>query len=146
MGCRYGKSKHFTLEGTIGYEGNHPAIPQSLDLNSEQGLACALSESAKRGEPTLFTKDDGILVDALLYDIDNRAFGDQCTAFVVIPVQPASKETISGFLIVGMCLQFPNNGCGFGHGVQVCIQGAVSNPISTPTYARICRVEYSPAV
>jgi hypothetical protein len=96
-----------SLEGTIGYADDHPDVPKVLDLESNHGLARLLADCANRGVPILARIEDGLVQKSLYHDIQERGFGDPCKAFIACPIQPASKKTISGFLIVGLNTRRP---------------------------------------
>lgn len=95
------------LEGFIGYAGNHAALLKSIDLDHNEGVARALADTAKNGTPTLFRREDGTLPRSLFTETERRGFGDPCKEFIVCPIQPASKESVSGFLIVGLNTRRP---------------------------------------
>jgi hypothetical protein len=100
-------SRHCMLEGSIGYADSHPALRKSIDLDQDGGIARALSDAAKNARPTLFRKEDSTLPKSLFTDIEKRGFGDPCETFIVCPVQPVSKESVSGFLIIGINTRRP---------------------------------------
>ncbi|KAH7116891.1 hypothetical protein B0J11DRAFT_442335 [Dendryphion nanum] len=95
-----------TLEWTIGYAKDCAFIPVSLDLEKDEGLGRALVESAKQTTPVLFRKEDGILPAKLFEEVEQRAFGDPCKAFIVFPFK-INDESISGFLILGLNTRRP---------------------------------------
>ncbi|KAF1944026.1 hypothetical protein EJ02DRAFT_399475 [Clathrospora elynae] len=94
------------LEWAVGYAVDHPAIPKVLNIGEEHGLARAMSGSANNGAPTLLREEDGVLPDSLFTDVEQRAFGDPCRAFIVIPVK-ISDETITGYLIIALNTRRP---------------------------------------
>ena len=101
-------SRLCALEGTMGYPEYHPAIPTALDLDDkDEPIARALSDSAKRERPTFIRQSDGSLPDSLFNYVEKRGFGDQVKAFIVCPVQPVSKDSVSGFLVIGLNTRRP---------------------------------------
>jgi len=86
--------------------GRSSAIQKILDLGDGSGLAQALAETAGKGCPTLFTVEHGVLPIPFFEDVENRAFGDPCYAFVVIPVQ-IYDDSVIGYLIVGLNTRRP---------------------------------------
>jgi hypothetical protein len=95
-----------TLEWTIGYTADHPAIPKDLNLKDDSGFARALSDSARAGAALLFRKTDGVLPEPLYTDVEKRGFGDPCTVFLVVPIR-TYDDTVAGYLITGLNTRRP---------------------------------------
>ncbi|KAE8848441.1 hypothetical protein PTNB85_02284 [Pyrenophora teres f. teres] len=105
-GALRGPLDRCTLEWTIGYRPDHPDMPQYLDLDSDFGLARAMTDSAKGGPALLFKEDDGVLPASLYKDLEKRAFGDPLRAFLVVPIW-TYDDTIMGYLLVGLNTRQP---------------------------------------
>lgn len=99
-------SKKCSLEWTIGYRVGHPALPKFLEPSDDHGLAHAISESTRKGLPTFFREEDGVLPQTLFQDIKKRGFGDPCKAFIIIPIR-IYDETTKGYLVVGLNTRRP---------------------------------------
>jgi hypothetical protein len=99
-------SKQCTLEWTVGYGDSHTAIPKSLELSGDNGLARVITESSKNGVPTLYREEDGVLPQSLFKDVKKRGFGDPCKAFIVIPIR-IYDETTTGYFVVGLNTRRP---------------------------------------
>jgi len=95
-----------TLEWTIGYKPDHPALPQHVHLDSDLGLARAMTDSAKGGPALLFKEEDGVLPEALYRDLEKRAFGDPIRVLLVVPIR-TYDDTIVGYLLVGLNTRRP---------------------------------------
>lgn len=91
------------LEATIGVPIGHQSAATPLDLNfSEEGFAPYLRESVKVDRPVLLTTEEGTLSSQLIGGLECVGFGDPCRAAVVIPLHATSKESILGFLVMGV--------------------------------------------
>jgi hypothetical protein len=101
-----GPLKQCSLEWTIGYTADHPAIPKDLDLKGDSSFARAVSDSARDGTELLFQKNDGILPDTLYTDFESRGFGDPCTVFLIVPIR-TYDDTVIGYLITGLNTRRP---------------------------------------
>ena len=53
-------------------------------------------------EPTILQTRDGTLPEALLEDIEWRAYGEPCKEAIIIPVRPTNGENIFAFLLIGI--------------------------------------------
>lgn len=95
-----------TLEWSIGYKPNHPAIPPHLDLDSDLGLARAMRDSARGGTASSYQEEEGVLPSSLYHDLEQRAFGDSLRCFLVAPVR-TYDETIVGYLLIGLNTRRP---------------------------------------
>lgn len=91
------------LEATIGVPSGHRSAATPLDLNtSEDGFAPYLRESVKLDRPILLTTEKGTLSTELIGGLECVGFGDPCRAAVVIPLHATSRESILGFLVMGV--------------------------------------------
>jgi hypothetical protein len=99
-------SRDYKLEWTIGYTENHPGIPKILNLRQDHGLARAMSESTKDGVAKLFRMEDNVLPISVFRDVEKRAFGDPCKAFIVIPMK-TSNDIVTGYIVVGLNTRRP---------------------------------------
>ncbi|KAJ8066268.1 hypothetical protein OCU04_005349 [Sclerotinia nivalis] len=91
------------LEGTIGIPLGHQSAATPLDLHlSEDGFAPYLRESMKLDRPVLLTTEEGTLPRGLIEGLECVGFGDPCRAAVVIPLHATSRESILGFLVMGV--------------------------------------------
>ncbi|RAL68170.1 hypothetical protein DID88_008879 [Monilinia fructigena] len=91
------------LEATIGVPSGHRSAATPLDLNtSEDGFAPYLRESVKLDRPILLTTEKGTLPTELIGGLECVGFGDSCRAAVVIPLHATSRESILGFLVIGV--------------------------------------------
>lgn len=95
-------SRQCTLEGALDYSDPHPAYPSAINLEKDDTpLAQAFNGCNKKGEPAIYYKRDGLLPEGCYQNLRQRAFGDECEALIVCPVQPFGRETTSGYLIMG---------------------------------------------
>ncbi|KAI9648389.1 hypothetical protein NHQ30_003022 [Ciborinia camelliae] len=91
------------LEGTIGVPFDHRSATTPLDLHfSEDGFAPYLRECMKLDRPVLLTTEEGTLPTELIEGINCVGFGDPCRAAVTIPLHATTKESILGFLVMGV--------------------------------------------
>ncbi|ESZ97348.1 M4R8, histidine kinase-group XI protein [Sclerotinia borealis F-4128] len=91
------------LEGTIGVPIGHRSAATPLDLYfSEEGFAPYLRESMKLDRPVLLTTEEGTLPTELIEGLKCVGFGDPCRAAVVMPLHATSRESILGFLVMGV--------------------------------------------
>jgi hypothetical protein len=105
-GTHKGALDRCSLEWTIGYKPDHPAIPLHLDLHEDTGMARAMVNAARDGTAMLYREDDGILPEDLYKDTEKRAFGDPLKVFLVVPIR-TYDETIVGYLLVGLNTRRP---------------------------------------
>ena len=63
-------------------------------------------DSSRKEVPTLYRAEDGVLPASLFQDVEKRAFGDPCKAFIVIPIL-IYDDTVTGYLIVGLNTRRP---------------------------------------
>lgn len=97
------QSPFCVLEGTIGVPSNHQSATTPLDLHfSEDGFAPYLRESMKLDRPVLLTTEEGTLPTKLIAGLECVGFGDPCRAAVAIPLHATSRESILGFLVMGV--------------------------------------------
>lgn len=96
----------FTLEWSIGYKPNHPAIPPHLDLDSDLDLARAMRDSARAGTALLYQEEEGVLPHSLYNDLERRAFGDPLKRFLVVPIR-TYHDIIVAYLLVGLNTRRP---------------------------------------
>ncbi|APA09653.1 hypothetical protein sscle_05g044230 [Sclerotinia sclerotiorum 1980 UF-70] len=91
------------LEGTIGVPSGHQSAATPLDLHlSEDGFGPYLRESMRLDRPVLLTTEEGTLPRGLIEGLECVGFGDPCRAAVVIPLHATSRESILGFLVMGV--------------------------------------------
>ncbi|THV54394.1 hypothetical protein BGAL_0027g00040 [Botrytis galanthina] len=91
------------LEGTIGVPLGHQSAATPLDLHlSEDGFAPYLRECMRLDRPVLLTTEEGTLPAELIKDLECVGFGDPCRAAVAIPLHATSRESILGFLVIGV--------------------------------------------
>ncbi|KAL1797756.1 hypothetical protein ACET3X_004362 [Alternaria dauci] len=103
---RKGPLNECTLEWSIGYKPNHPAIPSHLDLGSDLGLARAMRDSARDGTALSYQEEEGMLPSSLYHDLEHRAFGDSLRCFLVAPIR-TYDDTVVGYLLVGLNTRRP---------------------------------------
>ncbi|KAK6612424.1 hsp90-like protein [Botrytis cinerea] len=91
------------LEGTIGVPSGHQSAATPLDLHlSEDGFAPYLRECMRLDRPVLLTTEEGTLPAELIKNLECVGFGDPCRAAVAIPLHATSRESILGFLVMGV--------------------------------------------
>ncbi|KAI4937438.1 uncharacterized protein J4E92_002169 [Alternaria infectoria] len=95
-----------TLEWSIGYKPNHPAIPPQLDISSDDGLARAMRDAARDGTALVYQEEGGVLPQSLYHDLEKRGFGDPIERFIVVPIR-TYDETIVGYLLLGLNTRRP---------------------------------------
>lgn len=96
----------YTLQWTIGYSNDHPAIPKNFDLGDGTGLAPGLLNSEKDSLVTVYHRDDKVLPMSLYTGTERRGFGDPCRAMLVIPIR-TSTNSVSGHIILGVNTRRP---------------------------------------
>ena len=95
--------KQCLLEGKLGVPDGHKAAPQQLDLRAgTQFFAQVFREAIKSDQPALLRVEDGTLDLNLLEGIEWRGFGDPCQAAVVCPIHLTGRESVLGFLVMGI--------------------------------------------
>lgn len=108
------KSKHCTLEGSLGIPDGHPAGLHHLDLDSATaGYSPILRGLLKTRTPTLYES----LPDLLTEGIKQRGFGDVCKSAIICPLFPTSSDDVLGFLVLGLNTRRP-----YDHDYQFFIQ------------------------
>ncbi|KAH7395319.1 hypothetical protein DE146DRAFT_697545 [Phaeosphaeria sp. MPI-PUGE-AT-0046c] len=94
------------LQWTIGYSADHPAIPKTLDLADDNGLAPGIIESAIDDLVTIHHREDNVLPMSIYTEVERRGFGDPCRAMLIIPIR-TSKKSISGHIVLGVNTRRP---------------------------------------
>ncbi|KAK4981033.1 hypothetical protein LTR28_008493 [Elasticomyces elasticus] len=89
------------LVGALGFEKDHEAIPQSLEIHDgDSGFAPAFRSAKAQGTPILLEMSDGRLPDFLTKGVQWRGFEDPATHIAIIP--RFATGMIAGFLAVGL--------------------------------------------
>ena len=94
--------RQWTLEGMSGLPTNCSGLPSRLDFESGATLTPNFGDIVAKGKITLLTSEDGTFPKGLQGVAKSRAYGDDCTAAVLCPVGPTSRENVLGFMLIGV--------------------------------------------
>lgn len=96
-----GHSCSLHLEGALGIERGHPAIPDFLELNNgRDGFVSALRLARAKEASVLLNMGDGRAPSYLAKDVHWRGFGEPSKQIVVVPLFVSGLLT--GFLVLGL--------------------------------------------
>lgn len=91
------------LEGSLAVPRNHPLAPRYIDLDKgDDGLIPYFREALRSGHPVLVEADGGTLPLHLLAGLERRGYEEQCKAAVICPINPMTRESVLGFLVMGL--------------------------------------------
>lgn len=95
--------KHCTLEGSRGVPKGHRAAPAHIDLRTSTHFwGPVFREAMKNSKPLFLQVGNGTLDPELLHGMERRGFGGESAAAVCCPIHLTSKDSILGFLLMGL--------------------------------------------
>lgn len=96
-------SRQWVLQNTLGLPVDCPGLPTSMD--SEQAaehFTPVLRQALQAGQPTLLSVSDGTFPKGLLGVAKSREYGADCSAAVLCPVRPSNRDSLKGFVLIGI--------------------------------------------
>jgi hypothetical protein len=93
----------YMLRGSIGVPKSSPAHPAQLDLQQNLGFAPYFKQALLAQKLITINLDPGSEAAQLVEGIQWQGYGDACRLAAICPLHPpSSKETILGFMVVGL--------------------------------------------
>ena len=97
-----------TLRRSVGLDETPPIRLQQLDLRREDSVTSLFKQAAIADKPLIIDLTQENEVSRLLAELKFQGSGGACRAAVVCPLQPpTSKETLLGFMVLGLSPRRP---------------------------------------
>ncbi|KAK4543510.1 hypothetical protein LTR36_005404 [Oleoguttula mirabilis] len=96
-------SKHWILESTLGLPADCSGLPTNMDFEqAAEQFTPVLRQALQAGQPTLLLTSDGSFPKGLIGVAKSRESGTDCGAAVLCPVRPSNRDSIRGFVLIGI--------------------------------------------
>jgi PAS domain-containing protein len=102
------RTKHLSLEASVGVPHGHLIAPSEVDANNLTGITRYFDAAHGTKEPLVLRIEDGTLTKDLVEGLNSRGFHDPCTSVVVIEIIPTTgHDKVLGFLVLGLNTRRP---------------------------------------